>query len=337
MSEVTPEPNREFTANHHGEEKVGIPEAETLQGGASSDSNGGSEANALRHGLTAAKHLPQQIEHRTEEILGRLLSERQLVSELDRLHVMNAARRAATLEFIQHCEIAALTVGGRNAHKIAEATLPPQSSLDVSQDDFLTAAVSSDFLEKVNRYRRGHERSLFWSLNYLGMIAANRQRTEMRRITIEECRRQFPDADACVSYLIARNECEKWRCLRCDSQAVRHWLKNRRLWECGICGCQISVRHTTVMANSPIPIEKWFWAILLVCSHSGTTSEIAEALELNRLATAKRIRDAIEAALNAQENRELLMGLPALAARMIASPETSVSFKPILRNETVPS
>ena len=338
MNEVTYDTNREPSVNPSDAETVETSEADALNGGAAS--SGGSEANALRHGLTAAKHLPKQIEHRSAEILTRLLAERQPKKMDERLLLSDVARRFATLEFIRQCEISALIVGGRNALKIAEATLPPHPGgelIEVGQDDFLMAAVSSEFLEKLIRYRRGHERSLCWSLKYLEMMTAS-QRTEARRLTVEDCRSQFPDAAACASYLVSRSEREKWRCPRCDSHAARHWLKNRRRWECSNCAAQIGVRHSTVMANSPIPIEKWFWATLLVGSHPGTTTlEIADALNLSRVATAKRIRGAIETALQSPRSLELLMGLPALAARMVASPETSVDFKPILQNETVPT
>ena len=133
MIEVALETNREPTVSPHTVQSVRTSEGETLEGCATS--SGGSDANALRHGLAAAKHFPRQIELRSAETLARLIAERHPKTELERLVLMDLARRSATLEFLLHCETSALIVGSRNARKIAEATLPPQFGgevLDVS-------------------------------------------------------------------------------------------------------------------------------------------------------------------------------------------------------------
>ncbi len=303
------------------------------------DTDSMSAANAIKHGLAAAKHLPGQIRHRSEEIFERLAVEQHPKTELERLLLQDVARRGAFLEFAQHCEISALVVGGRNAQKVADATasgLSDGEEIEVGRDDFLAAAISSDFLEKLNRYRRSHENGFCRALNYLGMITASRNRQIPRQLTVEDVRLRFPDSDSCVQYLISRSQTAEWQCPRCDKRSARHWLKKRLRWECGDCGAQVGLRHGTAMERSSIPLQKWFWAILLLCSNFETSnSQIAEALGLNRIATAKRLRQTVEAAIQSVNSQQLLVGLPALVVRMMESPESSVDSGGILRNENM--
>lgn len=296
----------------------------------------GSSANAVKHGLSAVKHLPDEIEQRHAEIQSRLLKEQQPPSVLEELLWGNIARGFATLEFTQKCEIAALKVGGRNAPKVAEATASETSDTsEISVDDYLTAASSSEFLEKVNRYRRQHESTIFRSFLRLDQIAAKREQREVPKITLSEFRRRFPDTATCETYLRFRFERAERCCPRCTSPTRPHWLRKRHCWECRECGLQLSLRHNTVMAGSPLPIEQWFWVIGLVCLEpKSTAARVAETLELNRLATARRMLAAILSAQRSPNCDELLMGLPSILLDNVPLPESSVGFGSVLRNES---
>lgn len=296
----------------------------------------GSSANAVKHGLSAVKHLPDEIEQRHEEIQSRLLKEQQPPSVLEELLWGNIARGFATLEFTQKCEIAALKVGGRNAPKLAEATASETSDTsEISVDDYLTAASSSEFLEKVNRYRRQHESAIFRSFLRLDQIAAKREQREVPKITLSDFRRRFPDTVTCEKYLRSRVESSEWRCPRCSSRSPQHWLKTRHCWECPQCGAQFSLRHSTIMEGSRLPLDSWFLAIGLICIDQTTTAaQIAETLGLNRMATARRMLAAILSALRSPNRDERLMGLPAVVFDNVRMPEPSARFDSVLRNES---
>lgn len=313
-----------------------LPDAQNLNGSAGLEP----AANAVKYGLAATKHLPAEILLRTQEISERIAAEQSPKTEIERQLQIVCARQFATLEFAHECEVAALLVGGRNAHQIAAATNSPLTAgglVEVSGDDFLAAAVGSDYLEKLIRYRRSHETALGRALNHLETFVAMRDKQETPPLTGDQCRRQFPDVESCVRYLTERNAIAEWQCPRCEARSVRHWLKTRQRWECGSCGAQLGLRQGTVMENSPIPYQKWFWSILLISSNKETSAaQIADELDLGRLATAKRIRDAIVAATESPRGLQLLMGLPELAIRMMQSPETSVSSGVVLRNEGKP-
>lgn len=295
----------------------------------------GSSANALKHGLAAVKHLPDEIEQRHAEIQSRLLKEQQSPSVLEELLWGNIARGFATLEFTQKCEIAALKVGGRNASKVAEATASDISDAnEISVDDYLTAASSSEFLEKVNRYRRQHESAIFRSFLRLDQIAAKREQREVPKITLADFRRRFPDTVTCEKYLRSRFESSERRCPRCSSRSRPHWLKTRHCWECPQCGSQFSLRHSTVMEASRLPLESWFLAIGLVCiDQNVTAAQVAELLRLTRLATARRMLAAILSALKSPNRDELLVGLPSIVFDHAPLPESSAAIDSVLRNE----
>ena len=215
----------------------------------------------MKHGLAAVKHLPDEIEHRCAELQSKLIQEQQPASLLEELLWNSVARGFATLEFAQKCEIAALKVGGRNAPKVAEATTSDISDTnEISVEDYLTAASSSEFLDRVNRYRRQHESAIFRSFSRLDQIASKREQRLVPKVTLSGFRHRFPDSVTCEKYLRSRFESAERRCPRCSSRSRQHWLKTRHYWECPQCGSQFSLRHSTIMEASRLPLESWFLA-----------------------------------------------------------------------------
>ena len=300
---------------------------------------GSIHADGVEDGLAAAKRLPAQISIRAAEINQRLTEQQRPKTELQRILWQQVAHRASSIEFWDSCEASILRVGGRNAARIAEATVSPGSGSsdlpqETSADDYLAAAISSENLEKLNRNRRQHQHGLFRALAFIDVLTTNSEKERFAKLELTDIRRHFPDRITCEQYLISQQVVEQWRCPHCGDGPKRCWLKGRRRWECGQCGSQQGLRQGTIMEHSPLPIEKWFWSILLVCSSLDlSAASLADAVEIARIATARRMLSAILLALQSPDRDRLLMGLPRFLTRLTLSPELNGDLDRILRNQ----
>lgn len=293
-----------------------------------------SVADLEKQKLAVAKCLPDEIEQRSLDLESNLLQDQVPQSTVARILWQDVARQAASLEFVQKSENAAMRVGARNARKVAEATASGAChDVEVTADDILVAAYANEFLDRVSRYRRQREMALFRSLTLLRAITSDSERS-VPKLTVEDFRRQFPDSESCEKYLRARREKSEWPCPRCDARSRKHWIKTRHCWECSRCGGQFGLRHGSVMMESPLPLEQWFLAIGMVCiNHDTTAAQIAEALGINRLATARRMLAAILNAFRSPDRDQLLVGLPAYVELGAAMPERSGAFVLNSQNE----
>lgn len=292
-----------------------------------------SVADSDKQRLAAAKCLPNEIERRRHELESNLIDENRPKTTAATFLWGEVARNFALIEFHHKSEIAALNVGARNAHRIAESTTSAFNGAEVTADDIHVAAFSSEFFEKASRYMRQRETALHRSLMLLQAITSNSERPAPK-LTIDDFRRQFPDSETCEKYLRVRREKSEWPCPRCDARSRKHWISTRHCWECGRCGGQFGLRHASVMMDSPLSLEKWFLAIGTVCiDHDTTAAQIAEALGIARLATARRMLATILTALRSSNRDDLLVGLPTYVELGAVPPELSGAFTPISQNE----
>jgi len=293
-----------------------------------------SATDLAKQRLTVAESLPDKIEQCSLELESNLLQDHDPQSTEARILWKDVARQAAALEFVQKSEIAAMRVGARNARKVAEATASGAChDVEVTADDILVAAYANEFLDKVSRYRRQRETALFRSLTLLRVITSKSERSVPKR-TIEDFHRHFPDSETCEKYLRARREKSEWPCPRCNVRSLKHWIKTRHCWECSRCGGQFGLRHASVMVDSPLSLEQWFLAIGTVCIDNDTTAaQIAEALGIARLATARRMLATILRALRSPDRDQLLVGLPDYVELGTSLPERSGAFIPNSQNE----
>jgi len=254
-----------------------------------------SRANAIQHGLTATTLLP--------EVLGPEILSRQLARFREQfrpatpsaeLLVKELARHAAALELAEQAEAAVLRCGARGVSLM----IPPAGDAEESRDNVLNAAVSSDALERLSRYRRGHEKGVHQALSRL---------EETKRAALLADGHQIPLTDQECRELLGRRFRDPWfRCPRC-SQPKGYWLERRSRWECAACRFQVGLRTGTVLEGSPLPLAVWITAIrLLVRVPDASVSELAAATGCRRPQTLHRLASKIRAASTSSHSSMLL-------------------------------
>jgi len=73
---------------------------------------------------------------------------------------------------------------------------------------------------------------------------------------------RFVTEDACIDYLESLRWPDKPICPRCGKTAYA--LRSRRIYKCGSCLKQFSIRTGTLFDSSRISLQKWFLALFLL-------------------------------------------------------------------------
>ncbi len=265
--------------------------------------------NAVRHGLTATKFLPDTLRLRTEHFAAELGRELRPVGCLELFHVNEIARHAAGMELAGHAEGAILRYCGQQQ---AQLDLLLDGDGQINADAIVTAAVSSQPLERLGRYRRLHERGFYSALSRLRDLQATRQESHTRA---EFAR--FRDEHVCREYLRERARQSVRVCPRCGDRHG-HWLARLR-WECSACGLQLGLRWGSVMEGSRLPLRTWFAAIGEVLADPAIRpQQLQQAIDVPRLGTVRRLLRQIIAAIESPDVDRLLVGLQHLAPRAFA-------------------
>lgn len=76
---------------------------------------------------------------------------------------------------------------------------------------------------------------------------------------------KFATEQSCLDYLEKARWGEKPQCAHCASEKV-YKFKSGKLWKCGTCKKQFTVKIGTIFSDSKIPLQKWFLAIYLASS-----------------------------------------------------------------------
>jgi transposase-like protein len=215
------------------------------------------------------------------------------------------ARHAAALELVEQAETAVLRCGARSP--LAALDPVAQDGPEEHAECQLAAAVTTDALDRVTRYRRAHEKGFHAALLRLREVQMSARRTPA--IALPNSIPQFTTEHECEAYLLARARRQPWTCPQCGP-ARRYWLAVRRRWQCAGCGRQLSLRAGTVLAGSPLPLTAWFAAIgALVGDPYLGTNVLAQVVGVRRLATVRQLAQKIRAALSSPQRTEELAGL----------------------------
>lgn len=89
----------------------------------------------------------------------------------------------------------------------------------------------------------------------------------------------FKDENICLEYITNMRFTNGAYCPHCDSKKVYKY-KNNKLYKCGNCKKQFTVKVGTIFESSKIPLKKWLLAIFLLWSNSKGISSIQLASQL---------------------------------------------------------
>ena len=268
-----------------------------------------SRGNALRHGMTATTLLPQVL---TNDLVGdsfeRLRLEWRPQTPTQEHLVREMARHQAALQRTESIEEAALR---RSAHGALGLDLDVLADLD-PQDIALAGAGTADAIDRVSRYRRSHERAFLRSLAALRDLQSrttSQSGEAVQRPPIPDAQPQFTSESQCEKYLLERRTRGELPCPSCADTAGC-WIGSRKVWQCGNCRRQSSLRSGTVMAGSHLSLLIWFQAIATIIHDPAVaTADLLAATGLTRAATARSLAKRIRQALEADDRTTQLAGL----------------------------
>jgi hypothetical protein len=264
----------------------------------------GPAGNALRHGLTATKVLPDTLRLRTDQFEAEFRRELRPAGYLEDILVAEVARHAAGMELAGHAEGPILRYCGQQQAQL-DALLDADGPIDA--DAIITAAVSSQPLERFGRYRRLHERGFYSALSRLRDLQASRHESANRALFA-----RFRDDGVCTDYMLDRARQRGGVCPRCGD-CRRHWLTCGR-WECSACGLQVGPRFGTVMEGSRLPLRTWIIAIAEVLANPAIRPEqLQQAIDVRRIGTVRKVLTKIVEATKSVDVDRLLVGLQRLA------------------------
>jgi transposase-like protein len=282
-------------------------DAAAASGGPTTDAGKArSRRNACQHGLSADTLLAEVLgTERLERQKEQLRAQWQPASATEELLVVDMARHAAALELVEQAEAAVLRCGARSP--LVALNPAAQDGPEAATERLLAAAVTTDALDRVTRYRRAHEKGFHNALLRLREVQTSARPAPA--VATPRFIPQFNTEQECEAYLLARARRQPWTCPQCGP-ARRYWLAARQRWECAGCGQQFSFRAGTVLAGSPLPLTIWFAAIgALVADPHLATKVLAAAIGVGRLATVRQLAQRIRAALSSPQRTEELAGL----------------------------
>ena len=264
-----------------------------------------SSQNALTHGLTARKFLPEVLQRDTLlRCTEQLRAEWQPVTPTEEHLVEEMARHAAGMERASEIEIAVLRYGAKRRCDPLHVGGPDPESDNEAR---LTGAVSGEVIDRVSRYRIAHERGFYRALRLMEQLRRREADLQERRFVGDKAR--FSTEPECEAYLLGRWQQGAVACPRCG-HIKGSWLARRKRWQCAGCRGQFGLRAGTVMAGSPLPLRAWLGAIgQLLKKPSSSTRELALATGVRRPATLRRMAEKIREAIDSPEAPRLLVGL----------------------------
>jgi transposase-like protein len=116
--------------------------------------------------------------------------------------------------------------------------------------------------------------------------------------SVMEAIQYFSNEDNAREYLVSLRWPDGVVCPYCEHKRPS-FLQKRRIWKCGSCRKQFSVKVGTVFEDSPLPLAKWLTTAWLVsnCKNGVSSYEIARDLKVTQKSgwfMLHRIREAMQ-------------------------------------------
>lgn len=112
--------------------------------------------------------------------------------------------------------------------------------------------------------------------------------------SLEDLRRDFPDEDACLRWLVNYSNPNGIYCRTCQDTTPHAKIAGRRSYSCARCGHHVHPTVGTIYHYSRKPLHRWFEAIYLITSTPARTTATQLRVELKvNYKTAWRMRKEI--------------------------------------------
>lgn len=128
--------------------------------------------------------------------------------------------------------------------------------------------------------------------------------------TLLDFQRMFPDEDACAAYLYELRWPDGFSCSGCREAGEPYRIRTRpTVFQCRACGQQKSLTAGTIMQDSRMPRQVWFWAAYLVTAQTPGMSalQFQRQLGIGRYETAFQMLHKLRAAM-ARPDRDRIGG-----------------------------
>ena len=134
---------------------------------------------------------------------------------------------------------------------------------------------------------------------------------QIHQMSIKDFERQFPDEDACKTYLSQNRWPEGVRCPRCNNDKVYELEHKEWHWQCTECadnGYRFSILVGTIFENTNKPLREWFRVIhLMLTSKKGISSlQVCRYMGFGSYKTAWLMCSKIRVALGNVEFKKLV-------------------------------
>lgn len=88
----------------------------------------------------------------------------------------------------------------------------------------------------------------------------------MRKFTIHDFNREFPNDEACLDFMRDAIYPDGIECRSCEKITKHHRIKGRKAYSCQVCGTHVYPLAGTIFEKSRTPLKSWFYAMYLMSS-----------------------------------------------------------------------
>lgn len=134
-------------------------------------------------------------------------------------------------------------------------------------------------------------------------------RSKSSEFSVRAFFKQFPDDEACLTYIFNVRFGERHVCRACGVEATFHRMTNRRAFACSACGDHVYPTAGTIFEDTRTPLQSWFYAIYLFVTtrHDVSGKELQRQLGVT-YKTAWRMGHKIREQMDKGEVKSLLTG-----------------------------
>ncbi len=134
--------------------------------------------------------------------------------------------------------------------------------------------------------------------------------TEPKFRNLLDVQRRFPDEQSCIDFLIEQRWNGKPACVHCGSTKKFYRIQKGKLLKCADCRKPFSVRVGTIFEDSPLPLQKWFFAMYVFSAHKKGISSVQLGKDIGvRQATAWFMLHRLRYGMNPKTNTKKLKNI----------------------------